>query len=324
MESTKRSGSKLTLIIVLALAAIGIFYRQDITDWARLRNYNPSPEVEQLADNVGMLGDTRRLFYINRPVVADKDTFNHHCREDEHSIVLGCYLSGQNGIYLLDVTDDRLAGIEEVTAAHEVLHAAYERLSSKERARVDKMLEDAYNNLPTGRLSETIELYRKQDASEVPSELHSILGTEVRSLPDELEQYYSRYFDDRGQVVTYSEQYEQAFVERKNQIREYDLELADLKAEIDELSTQLASEDTELKGMRSQMTLLKDQGNTESYNAVVPKYNAKVNAYNSDIDELSAMIVRYNDTVQKRNSVVTEESELVKAIDSREVVPEQR
>lgn len=313
---------------MLLLIAIGLFFRQDINDWIKLRNYQPSSDVIALADKTTMQDSSRRLFYINKPVIADDSTFNAHCRDNdhanEHSIVLGCYLSGQNGIYLLNVEDERLDGVKEVTAAHELLHAAYERLSGKERSRIDALLNQAYVNLQNARVRETIELYRKQDAKIVPNELHSILGTEVSSLPSELEDYYARYFSNRQNIVALSEQYEQAFIERRNAVREYDAELESLKKQIERLSSELNRTDEELKSMRNEMNQLRSSGKTSQYNSMVPTYNSRVSSYNRDVDSLSSMVARYNDIVRERNSVASEEAELVDAIDSRDVVPEQR
>jgi hypothetical protein len=322
---TRRVVSLSVSVLVLLLAIFAIVFRQDISDYLRLRSYTPSPEIAALADNTTMLPGARRVFYVNHPEVTDKSSFNHHCRgqDSEHTIVLGCYVQTQ-GIYLLDVDDERLSGIKEVTAAHELLHAAYDRLSNKERTEINSLLELYYSTLQDERIKQTIEVYRQQDQSIVTNELHSIIGTEVRNLTPELEEYYGKYFSDRSKIVSYSEQYEQAFIERRNQIREYDQQLTDLKTQIDNLEAQLAHTDQELKTQRDHMTQLRSSGQTDAYNAQVPSYNSKVNQYNKDIDELSALIVRHNEIVQKRNSIAAEEAELVEAIDSREVVPEQQ
>ena len=65
--------------------------------------------------------------------------------------MLGCYILNK-GIYVYDITDDRLAGVRQVTTAHEMLHAAYDRLSVKERAQVDAMTAAAYEKLDNIRI----------------------------------------------------------------------------------------------------------------------------------------------------------------------------
>ena len=320
-RAMKRKGYLIFLLLVLV--ASGLFLKRNVfVDWYKLRGYNPPVEVVELADKTTLLENWRRLFYVNRPEVAEPAAFNTHCRENEFTIVLGCYISGQNGIYLLNVTDERLEGIKEVTAAHEFLHAAYERLGRSERDRIDALLTQTYVNLKNTRIRDTIELYRKKDPGVVTNELHSILGTEVRELPAGLNEYYRRYFSDRLKIVAYSEQYEQAFVERRDAVREYAGQLAALKPEIDALGKSLKQTEDELKAQKSQMESLRSSGKTNEYNAVVPVYNAKANQYNRDFDRLNELIVRYNELVQRHNSIVAEEAELIDAIDSRDIVTE--
>lgn len=297
--------------------------RMAVYDWARLRNYQPSPLISGLADRTTMSSSSRRLFYVYHPEVQEKSDFNVSCREDEQTIVLGCYVSGR-GIYLLDIMDARLDGVEEVTAAHEMLHAAYERLSSKERARVDRLLKNALAAVTDQRILDTVELYKKQDTTKIENELHSILGTEVRNLPPELEAYYARYFSDRSKVVGYSEQYERAFTERKDQVAAYDAELASLKTEIDKSESSLETMQASLSAQRATLEGQRRAGNIDAYNAGVASFNRKVTEYNGLIDTITAQIARYNDIVAKRNALANEEQELVKAIDSRETVPEKQ
>jgi len=312
------------IFVVLGLLVYGFIFHQDIQDWYKLRGYVPPTEIADLATDTTMNTQSRQLFYVNKPQIAERDKFNQYCREDEQSIVLGCYLPGENGIYLLNVTDQRLAGIKQVTAAHEFLHAAYERLSDKEKQKLDPLLEDTFNKLSDSRIKENIELYRKQDPSVVDNELHSILGTEVRNLPPELEEYYKRYFTNRLKTVSYSEQYEQAFVDRKNAVRTYDEQLASLKSDIDSLSGQLNQTSTDLQSTRQQMNQLKTSNEIDQYNVLVPSYNSRVNSFNEQVDELSSKVTKYNDLVQERNNVASEETQLIQAMDSRQVVPQQK
>ncbi len=312
------------LVLVILLGGLWT-NRLNLWDWWRLRNYAPDLSIVQLADDTTMNDSTRQLFYVYHPALEKKDIFNSYCRGDnkEQSIVLGCYIGGR-GIHLFDVTDERLKGVEEVTAAHEILHAAYARLSASDRARIDKLTEQAFMQLDDERLKATIESYRKQDPLVVPNELHSILGTEVANLSPELEDYYKRYFNDRSKIVGLSQQYEKNFTERKNQIQSYDAQLASIKEQIDALENNLASSNQELITERERLDSLKRSNQTSEYNALIPSYNQKVTRYNADIDRLSRLIAEYNDIVPKRNAIVSEEEDLVKAIDSRESVPPSR
>jgi uncharacterized protein YukE len=318
---------KRTLKIVLAclplvLVLTVLWQRQAIADYIRLYNYTPPAAIVTLADETTMNSRMRRMFYVNHPDIAHKADFKKYCSTGEKTIVLGCFIENK-GIYLLSVDDERLEGIEQVTAAHETLHAAYARLSSSERKKVDAMTAAAFASLTDQRVKDTIELYRKQDPTVVPNELHSILGTEVSNLPANLEMYYTRYFSDRAKIVRYSEQYEQAFTDRKNQIADYDAQLASMKQQIDSLEKSLTAQDADLTSQRANLNDLKNGGQSEAYNAAIPGYNAKVVQYNKDVNTLTSLIAQYNEAVPKRNDIATEESELVQAIDTRGIPQQQ-
>ena len=302
-------------LLVLLVAGLLWLNRWNIYDAMRLRGYQAPAPIAQLATDTTMNSSTRRLFYVYHPELEDKSAFVQSCKSAEKTIVLGCYVPSQ-GIYLSNITDQRLAGVVQVTAAHETLHAAYDRLSSSDKANVDNMLNAAYQEVTDQRIKDTIEAYRKEGA-DVTNELHSILGTEVRNLPADLETYYRRYFTNRLVIVAYSEKYEQAFTDRQKAVAEYDKQLASLKQQLDAAEASLSTQETALKDQRSQLDSLLNAKRYEAYNAGVPGYNASVNAYNKNVRNIRSLIEKYNDLVVKRNAIVNEESELVKSIDSR-------
>lgn len=301
---------------MLSLPVALWWQHQNIYDWWRLRDYTPSPAVATLATTTTMNDYGRKIFYVYNPQLDSKDNFRQDCSDSEKTIVLGCYKSNQ-GIYILDVQDDRLKGVREVTAAHEMLHAAYQRLSSSEKKRVDDLTQAAFANLSDERVKATIEQYRAKDPNVVPNELHSILGTEVRTLPPELETYYKRYFTNRLAIVTFSEQYEQEFTKRKDQIASYDKQLASLKKTIDQNQDDLNSQSTQLESERAQLESLLAADKRTEYNNAVSTFNAKVRAYNDLVRKTQAFITQYNQIVAQRNSVASEERDLVQAIDTR-------
>lgn len=302
--------------------ALGWFQRNAVYDWWRLRDYTPSAEVVALADKTTMNDSSRRLFYVYHPSLDDRATFNTHCTNSEQTIVLGCYIQHQ-GIYLYDVKDERLNGVVEVTAAHEMLHAAYDRLSGSERTKVDSLTAQVATSLTDERLKSTIESYRSKDPSVVPNELHSILATEVRDLPAELETYYARYFGNRKAIVDLADTYKQAFTERENQVKSIDGQLATLKQQIEDLNQSLEQQQADLKARLDDMQRKKRSGDTDGYNAAVPTYNQLVVSYNAAVNRQKQLVSQYNSLVEQRNSLATEENELIEALDSRATIQEQ-
>lgn len=300
---------------VFAVLLVGFWFRQDAYDWLRLRQYQPPATIAQLAEHTTMTPKATHLFYVHHPVLADKVSFNEHCRENEQTIVLGCYVANR-GIYLFDVTDSRLSGVEEVTAAHEMLHAAYDRLSADEKQRVNQLIHNAYGQVTDERIKKVIGQYQKMGA-DTDNELHSILGTEVATLPAELEQYYSRYFANRQAVVTFSEKYEAVLSQRKDQVADYDQRLSALKAEIDENQNDLDQESEALKGERQRLNSLLSNNQVEAYNAGVNDFNEKVRTLNAKVNQTRGLIEEYNNLVKERNNIALEEQELIKSLDSR-------
>ncbi len=295
------------LLIVLATVTFAWIRRQDIYDWARLRNYDPPQQIQQLAFDTTMNNSARKLFYVYHPELNDREEFNNNCRGfGEHTIVLGCYVSN-HGIFLFDIDDDRLEGVEQVTAAHEMLHAAYDRLGETERARVDKLVHDAFAKVTDERIRRSIDNYRSRDASVVPNELHSILATEVRNLPPELENYYKRYFTNRHAVVAYSEKYESVLTKRRNHAASLELQISGLRNEIEQLEKTLAAEKNFLQQLRGSVRTQAD----------VQTYNSRVAAYNTNVRLLNSQISRHNDLIEEYKEVALEAQELYKALDSR-------
>ena len=318
----RRLVSSVLSVIILAAPLIAWWQRNALFDAYRIHGYVPSSDIVHLADATTMNPDTRRLFYVYHPALEDKTNFGSHCGNQEQTIVLGCYVL-HRGIYLYNVPDPRLNGVKEVTAAHETLHAEYDRLSSKDRKKVDALTAQTLKTITDQRLLDTIENYRKGDPSVVPNELHSILGTEVRNLPPELEAYYKRYFTDRGKIVDFADAYKGEFTQREQEVADMDKQLTSLKSQIDTLNSSLESQQQALKSQFDNLQQLKKSNQIQAYNAAVPGYNAAVQQYNASVNRQRSLVQQYNALVESRNNLAVEENQLIKALDSRETIQTQ-
>jgi uncharacterized protein YukE len=311
-----RNFSLVVLFLLVAASIVAVWQKQYILDYFALRNYTAPADVVRLADETTMSDTTRKVFYVNHPEISEKATFRQDCpSHGEQTIVLGCYIGGQ-GIYLLKVNDERLYGVMQVTAAHEVLHAEYSRLSQSEKTQVNAQLEAYFSTLQNDRIKKIIESYRKDDPSIVPNELHSILGTEVANLSPELESYYAQYFTNRKQIVAYSEKYEQTFVSLENQVKDYDQQLAAQKQTIDDNEKQIDAMSGDIEREKARLQDLLRESNTAGYNNAVPEYNALIRRYNALINQTKQQINEYNQLVEKRNEIAVTEQQLVEAINS--------
>ena len=306
------------LVVCLAAVATVIFERRNILDWYALHNYQAPANVAALATQDTMTLYARKVFYVNHPAIDQKAAFNSECPNNggEQTIVLGCYHSDQAGIFLLNVSDPRLEGVEQVTAAHEMLHAAYDRLSNSERSKIDAMLLDYYHNdLHDSRIINTIAAYKKTEPNDLVNEMHSVFGTEVADLPTGLEQYYKRYFTDRAQITVYAAQYQNEFISRQSEVAADDSELASLKNQIDSDEADLKTEQVQIQNQQSQ--LANERGSDPlAYNAAVPAYNSQVNAYNAEAGTVQSLINQYNLLVTSRNAVALEEDQLANDLSS--------
>lgn len=303
-------------IILIILGSLFWWQKYTFYDWWRLRGYHPSAEIVQLADRAVFNQSSRRLFYVYHPTLDDKADFNNHCNNHEQTIVLGCYISAE-GIFIYNIKDSRLDGIKEVTAAHETLHAAYQRLSVKEKRKIDQLTNEAFASVTDQRIIKTIENYRSRDLSVVPNELHSILGTEIRTLPLELENYYKRYFTDRSKIVDLLDKYQANFTDREKQVEDFDNQLNVLKNQITDTESKLSDISLALQTRRQQLNDLLTNQNYQSYNNLVPSFNSDIRGYNNQVVALQALVDKYNDIVAKRNAIAIEAKELAAAIDSR-------
>lgn len=256
------------------------------------------------------------MFRASQPKIQSAKPFNESCRgvSKEYSIVLGCYTNQK--VFVFDVQDDRLDGVIQVTAAHELLHGAYERLSETEKSSIDNKLLDFAKTIQDPRFNETVAQYEKAEPEHVANELHSMIGTEIEQIPADLEQYYSKYFNDRVSVVKYARQYEDALQQYENQIASYDTKLKALEAEKNDLESSLGQKEQFIESEGRRLDTLRSSGDAQIYNSQVPGYNIKIQQFNADINRLKQIIEDYNNMVEKRNALATDQNDLARELDS--------
>lgn len=320
MKQYRLLGAAVNLILFVASILVGwwIFtHTQDIADWWRLRTYTPSAQVVQLADAATMVGRGRDMFYVSDPKVEDKATFNSSCSStaSEHGSVLGCYVLQR--IYIYNVNDPRLPGVKEVTAAHEMLHAAYERLDTATRTRVGALLQAEMDKRKgDAELQELIQLYQKTEPGEIINEMHSILGTEYEGLAPELEQYFAQYFSNRGAIVALAHGYKDVFKASKARIAGYQAQLDQLKVQIDANTQVLDQKNAVLQQESARLNALRNS-DTSRYNQEVPPYNAKVNDYNALARATQNLINQYNAIVPLIQNEIAQQADLNNSLDSK-------
>jgi hypothetical protein len=319
LNRIRRRGLSVGIFVALLAAFVFVLIKPyALIDWLRLRGYTPPTTISSLAEQTTMTDTAKHLFFLNKPSVEDKKAFQTKCpKYDDQTITIGCYVGGQRGIYVLGVNDERLAGVEQVTAAHEMLHAAYERLSQSDRDYVDNLLRTyAENGLKNQRILTALEGYKKSEPGQELNEMHSMFGTEVADLPDALEEYYSRFFNNRQAVVGFANSYQEAFTSRQQQIDDYDSQLEQQSAVIKANTQKLDSQSTKLEDERRRLDGLRSSGDIDGYNAGVAPFNVAIGSYNDLLTTTRELVQRYNQLVETRNAIAAQKVELQSAIDS--------
>jgi len=192
-----------SLIVVLMFAVVIVAFQQrgNIRDLFVVWNYEAPAAIEGYIERSTMTERGAFVFKASVPEIGDAATVNDRCSAHEPGVgVLGCFVSTDRSILLYDVTDDRLDGIEEVVAAHELLHAAWYRMSAAERSEVGALLTVAAEGQDEA-FQERMAVYTGLPESGRLNELHSIIGTEVAEIPSALEDYYAEWFTDRAALV---------------------------------------------------------------------------------------------------------------------------
>ncbi|RFA23620.1 hypothetical protein [Subtercola boreus] len=202
----------IVIIIGVPTAAVGWgFLHQRIGDQLAVWQYDPSADVAGMAADSGMNDEGRFYFYASSPTVENAADFQTVCgSSSDDFVLLGCYTG--SSIHVFNVSDARLSGIRGVTAAHEMLHAVYARLSDSDRVEIDRELEAQYEAVKDDPgLAARMASYATTEPGERDNELHSIFGTELASLSPELEAHYAKYFADRSKVVALNTSFEAVF-----------------------------------------------------------------------------------------------------------------
>lgn len=249
-RQTGSVGALLTAVVTVGIALTVLINKQYITDQVAVWQYKPSSQIINFADRSGMSNAGRFYFYASQPSLEGRQVFNSQCaNQDTNTAVLGCYV-GQK-IYIYDINNPQLIGIRTVTAAHEMLHAAYARLNNTDKTKINQLLEAEYAKIKDDpNLAARMAFYAKTEPGERNNELHSVIATEIPSISPALESYYSKYFTARQKVISLHASYQAVF--------------NNLKLRADQITQQLDA----LK-----LTIEQDSS----------AYNAKASALNSDI-----------------------------------------
>ena len=308
--------------LVLALGVMAICLNLNvISDFLVGMGYRPTSEMAEIRESLGLTGTGARIFNASLPVLQEKQEFNQNCREVENaSAILGCYRDGK--IFVYNIVDEELPRIRELTAAHELLHAVYHRMSNEEKTKWRNELIRVYRDNQEV-LGDEIELY---DDNEKQEELYVRAGTEVLDLPAELEKHYAEIFEDQDKIVGYYNSYIEVF-------REIEEKLDELYAKINALDDQIAAKTSEYEAgvgslnaeigeFNSCAATLNCFSSTYVFNSRRAGLVAKRDNLEALYNEINAMVTQYNQMVEEYNDYALHGQALNMAINSAEKTEE--
>lgn len=319
-RENKSGVGRLVLAVILIVLAVFVFVqRQTIADYISFWQYEPTAEMSSLASRASMNEQGKLYFYASKPELLEAKVFNSVCADhDPEGATLGCYRGGL--IYIYDIDDERLDGIREVTAAHEMLHAAYARLSSQERTEINRLIDEAFDKLQDDKLSGRLEMYERNQPGTRYVELHAIIGTEFRDIAPNLETHYSEVFEDRLAVVDLYESYISQFTQREERAAAIEQDLKELSSTI-ELESGRYSRDVQslsdgIENFNSRAGSVNSQ--LEYDNLTVERRNlmSRTSELENRRAQIEASINRYNQLVEEYNGIATEVRNLTESLDS--------
>jgi hypothetical protein len=258
MSNTNHSALRTVITLFVSALIIGLsvwvfFNRQYLLDSYTNMTYQPSADIAAITERTQLTDKGRFTFYATNPEVLGQESFNQRCpRQEAGSPILGCYTNDR--IYMYDVTNERLDGMKEVTAVHEILHAVWTRTNEEEQGRLGAQLRAAYESKADDTLKARMDYYERTEPGQFTNELHAILGTEMSGLGNELEAYYAQFFD-RATVLALHSQYNTAY-------------------------TQLSSRADELFTLMGQLAEMIDE-TSDAYNSNAQRFSNEVDAFNS-------------------------------------------
>lgn len=301
LKNRSKVGFFLISVAILALVAGVVANFGLFKDWATGLSYRPTAEMEQIRTQLGLTGAGRRIFDAVQPELKERDEFNQNCREVENeSAILGCYTKDK--VFVYNITDDELAGIKELTTAHELLHAVYARMSNADRTKWGVILNDVYqNNLDV--LGAEIDIYPEEQRRE---ELYVRAGTEIKSLPEELEKHYGEIFDDQDKIVEFYERYIGVFREIEVRLEELHEEITRLSAEIEQATAEYETRITALNAAVGEFNQC--AGTADCFSSNAEFYTRRAELVNEQT-ALKNLFASLSEKIAQHNALVEEYNE---------------
>lgn len=309
------------LFVILASLIVAYIFVDfvAISDYFRGISYEPTVEMANLKNDLNLTKRASSIFAASRPELEDSDEFNKSCASINPEIsILGCYADDK--IYVYNIESPDLQGIKQSTLAHELLHAAWDRLSDNAKDQLSTELENAYeDNIEI--LESRLSLYPE---SQFYDELHSIIGTEYADLSASLEDHYARYFNDQDSIVVFYNNYNIKFQELKDEAEALYAQIETNRKLIDAKNTNYNDAAAELNAAIVDFNRRAENGyfsSVAAFNAERATLVAEQQKLDTLYAEVSALIDSTNQLIEEYNSNIANTQVLLDVINSNTDTP---
>ena len=318
-----RIGWTIATVLILILAFAAYANRQQISDRITAAGFDAPPAITALADRLNLTDAGSIVFFATQPTLESSQHFNDQCSRVDHvdgGHVLGCFSDGN--IHLFEVTDERLDGIVEVTAAHELLHAVHARMGESERQEFDRRLEREYEVLAQNdpALEARMQVYEGLSRSGFANELHSVLGTEVAELPDWLEEHYARWFEDRSQIVGLFNDYHGLFVALQQEADALTAELEAIRADVEQrnaaYSAAVDAFNADAREFKRRNENFEFSSNVDEFNRIMNDLEQRRVALDTELAAIQAEVARFDEKRARLEEIGQTSADLDQQIDS--------
>ena len=298
-------------IVVVGFAGWLFLNRQYALDQLTVWGYQPTAAVQAIDESVQFTDKGMFTFYATKPVVAESSEFNSKCpRQESGSPILGCYTS-EDRIYLFDINNPQLNGMKEVTAAHEMLHAVWQRMSADEQKRMGVLLTQAYEKTANSELRDRMAYYQRTEPDAITNELHSILGTEVSDLGPELETYYAQYFKNRQTILDLHAQYNAVY---KSLNAQADTLYASMQSLSSSIESRTKAYDTNVDQLTKDINAFNERANSGDFNSI-GEFNRQRAALMNRSTQLETERVAINADISRYETMYVEYQQLATQIE---------
>ncbi|MEY4898842.1 MAG: hypothetical protein RL294_653 [Actinomycetota bacterium] len=286
----------------LALGGWGILNVSMVRDWLTVGKAVDNARIDEYVARAGLSSAGRFYLLAAHPTLHSPDTFDESCPNPEAGIaVLGCYSVSDDTIHLLDITDDTFTTLEPVVAAHETLHAVWTRLDPLERTAVSAEIEKSFAGVSNPDLLGRLAPYKSLTPDQRVAELFAILGTESATVTPALEEFYTRYFDNRQACVELA-------LSAANTIAEISNSIESVGSQI--LAVEISVKNSRTTYTRDKRTLSEDIASFNAH-AEIPGYFTSSSDFTRERDSLRSRQtaleksrVALNEMIEQYNSLV--------------------